>query len=414
MHILWLKTELLHPLDKGGRIRTYAMLRAISRTHRVTYLTLDDGRAAPDAKERGLEYAEKVITVPFSTAPRFSIRFFAELLGNVISSLPYAVSRYRSPDFTKRVYSTIRDEQPDLIVCDFLFPAVNLDCALDLPAVLFQHNVEAGIWKRHAAVGGSLVRRAYFREQWRRMQRFERETCRRFDHVIAVSEEDAVQLREEYSVPSVSAVPTGVDANFFSPSASERDPMHIVFTGAMDWLPNEDGIEWFCEDVLPTIQQVHPGAHLTIVGRNPSPRVKALTVHAGVSVTGTVPDVRPYLATAGVVIVPLRVGGGTRLKIFEALSMNSPLVSTSIGAEGLDILSGTHFQAADSARDFASACICLMADADSAARMGELAGNYVRSNFSWESIADDFIRQCGAAARRKLESASSEPLRGTA
>ena len=209
MRILWVKTELLHPIDKGGRIRSYQILRALARQHQVTYLCLDDGTAAADAVERAREYAQEVSVVPFRPPSKMSAGYFAHLLRNLFSPLPYAVARYDSPELRARV----RQLAPaaDLIVCDFLSPAVDVPADLPVPVVLFQHNVEAIIWQRHAAVPQAHIRRAYMRLQWRRMLRYEAQQCRRFAHVIAVSAADAEVMRREYGATSVGHVHTGVD-----------------------------------------------------------------------------------------------------------------------------------------------------------------------------------------------------------
>ena len=245
MHILWLKTELLHPVDKGGRIRTYNMLRALCRDHRVTYLALDDGTAAPDAVERSAEYCHTLVRVPFSTAPKRSARFFAELARNLASPLPYAVAKYRSPAMRDAVRQAVA-AGVDVLVCDFLFPSLNVPDGLGVPTVLFQHNVEAVIWRRHVEVAENVVTRTYMREQWRRMRRHEAVECHRFDHVIAVSPQDTETMARDYGVRDVSDVPTGVDTAYFHPSGHEAvRPNNLVFTGSMDWMPNEDAILWF-------------------------------------------------------------------------------------------------------------------------------------------------------------------------
>jgi sugar transferase (PEP-CTERM/EpsH1 system associated) len=392
MHILWVKTELLHPIDKGGRIRTYNMLRALKAQHRVTYLTLDNGQAAPDAAERAAEYCHELIRIPFREAPRRSFRFWRELLRNVASPLPYAIAKYASPAMRAGIQRVVREGSVDLLVCDFLTPSQNVPSGLPCRTVLFQHNVEAAIWKRHVEVRSNPVTRAYFREQWRRMDRHEHAECLRFDQVVAVSRTDATELERAYGLTGVADVPTGVDVGYFTLSGRvEQQPHELVFTGSMDWMPNEDGIRWFVDSVLPRIQASVPDVSLTIVGRNPPPSIVALAERDGrVRVTGTVPDVRPYLERAAVVVVPLRVGGGTRLKIFEALAMERPLVSTTIGAEGLPVEDGRHLVLADAESDFASAVIRLLQDRQAAAAIAAAGAHLVRTNFGWDRAAATF------------------------
>ncbi|HZI28455.1 MAG TPA: glycosyltransferase [Gemmatimonadaceae bacterium] len=394
MHLLWVKTELLHPIDKGGRIRTYNMLRALKKQHRITYVTLDNGEAAPEAESLATEYCHDLIRVPFREAPRGSPRFWMELLANVVSPLPYAVAKYHSPRMRTEIVDAVRQRGIDVVVCDFLFPSQNVPDGLPCRTVLFQHNVEAAIWKRHAAVKTNPLARAYFAEQWRRMKHFEGRECRRFGSVVAVSRADAAELEREYGIRGVGDVPTGVDTEFFRPSGNAaRHPHEVVFTGSMDWMPNGDGITWFADDILPRIHRVMPDVTLTVVGRNPPPAIQALVARdSRLRVTGTVPDVRPYMDQASVFVVPLRVGGGTRLKIYEAMAMECPLVATTIGAEGLPVEQSRHLMIADGADAFANAVLELLQDPGRARAMGLTAAEWVRNNYGWERAAEEFGR----------------------
>jgi len=396
VHILWLKTELLHPVDKGGRIRTYQMLRHLVREHRVTYLTLDDGCRDADAIDRAAEYCTHLIRVPLRTSAKGSLRFYGELARNLVSPLPYAISKYRAPTMEAEILRTVARESVDLVVCDFLAPAVNVPEALPVPALLFQHNVEAVLWKRHAAVASDPWRRAYLRRQWRRMHRFEGAQCRRFDHVVAVSPEDGVCFTREYGVREVSHVPTGVDTEYFRPTGmTSGDPYGLLFTGSMDWMPNVDAVQYFADAMLGRIATESPQASFSIVGRNPSPAVHALAERSPrIRVTGTVPDVRPYLEQSRVVVIPLRVGGGTRLKIFEAMAMEKAIVTTSVGAEGLPVRHGEHLLIADTPSAFAEAVTRLLREPQYAAALGRRAAEMVRSRFGWEQAAARFADIC--------------------
>jgi polysaccharide biosynthesis protein PslH len=394
MRILWIKTELLHPVDKGGRIRTYQMLRALSRHHQVTYLCLDDGSGAADAIERAREYASEIVVVPFCPAPKGSAAFFFGLLLNLFSPLPYAIARYRSQALRHRIKQLAVGA--DLVVCDFLTPSLNVPDGLPAPIVLFQHNVEATIWERYVAVPQNPLRRAYFRLQWRRMRRHEAAECRRFEHVVAVSALDAEVLRSEYAVSSVGFVPTGVDLEYFLPRVQElRNGREIVFVGSMDWMPNDDGIRWFAAEVFSRLRERVADVRLFVVGRSPTARLRELAARdPAIEVTGTVDDVRPYLERAALSVVPLRIGGGTRLKIYEAMAMGVPVVSTSIGAEGLPLRKGEHLLVADTPEEQMSAICCLLDDPARASRLADNALRYVQEHCGWDAVAERFIAQC--------------------
>jgi len=280
-------------------------------------------------------------------------------------------------------------ERFDDMICDFLSPAPNIP---ELSScVLFQHNVEAVIWNRRAKHASDPARRQYLKLQAQRMFRYEGAVCRNVRKVIAVSETDAALMRESYGVKRVDAVPTGVDADYFRPGAPVAPVTDLVFVGAMDWAPNIDGIDWFQREVLPSILRRKPDCSLTIVGRKPS---RALlewgSRHPRIQVKGTVPDVRPWLWGAKLSIVPLRRGGGTRLKIFEAMAAGVPVVSTTIGAEGLGVGDGDTIRIADQPEDFALACIALLDDAAERERIRDRAFQMVTERYSWEVVASAF------------------------
>jgi polysaccharide biosynthesis protein PslH len=401
MHILWIKTELLHPVDKGGRIRTYQMLRELCREHRVTYLALDDGAGGAEARAGAAEYCHELVTVPFRSRGKRTAGFYWELLGNLVSPLPYAVAKYRSPALTRALKQLVASHDVDVIVCDFLFPSLNVPDGLGVPVVLFQHNVEAAIWERHAQVAAHPVTRWYMREQWRRMRAFEGSECRRMDRVVAVSGEDCRTLAAAYGLSRVDEVPTGVDTDYFRPTGTGvRNRNEIVFTGSMDWLPNEDAVAWFAERILPRVLAEIPEARFTIVGRTPSEKVRALArTHEAISVTGSVPDVRPYMERAAAFVIPIRVAGGTRLKVYEAMGMEIPIVSTTIGVEGLPVHDGTEVLIADGSEQFADAVVRLLRDPALGARLARTAAERVRREFGWREVAARFGRICGELAR---------------
>jgi polysaccharide biosynthesis protein PslH len=398
MHILWIKTELLHPVDKGGRIRTYQMLRQLRREHRITYLALDDGGGGPEAIERASEYCTDVVVVPFTARAKRTNGFYWELLQNLASPLPYAVAKYRSHALTRELRRLVAEGDVDVIVCDFLFPSLNVPSGLGVPMVLFQHNVEAAIWERHAQVASHPVKRLYMREQWRRMRAFEGRECRRFDKVVAVSREDCGVLERTYGLRGVEEVPTGVDTDFFRPgNAVARNRNEIVFTGSMDWLPNEDAVAWFAEAILPRIRAEVPDAHFTIVGRTPSQPVLDLArTHHDITVTGSVPDVRPYMARAAAFAIPMRVAGGTRLKVYEAMGMEIPIVSTTIGIEGLPVRHEAELLVADEPDAFAASVVRVLREPALGARLASNAATRVRAEFGWREVASRFATICGA------------------
>ena len=396
MRILWLKTELLHPVDKGGKIRTYNMLKELKRDHHITYLTLDDGSASAQDRKNASEYCHELVCIPHRRREKFTPGFYVELLLNLVARRPYAIEKYESLAMRHEIIERERRNSFDLLVCDFLAPATNVPRTLATPAVLFQHNVEAMIWKRHYEVQTNPVKKMYLYGQWQKMRRFEREMCRAFNCVIAVSTNDREQMKREYGAQAVFDIPTGVDTEFFRPGGRSPTSLHsLVFTGSMDWLPNDDAIRYFMREIMPLIKKKLPNTTLTVVGRNPAPALMELgKADPSLMITGRVDDVRPYMESSTAYIVPLRIGGGTRLKIFEAMAMEKAVVSTTVGAEGLGLTNGAELLLADEPAAFADAVVRVLTDSSYAAELGQKAASIVRTKYSWRQVTDNFVSIC--------------------
>lgn len=399
MKILWVKTDYLHPTTRGGQIRTLKMLEVLHRTHEVHYLTFHDP-TDNEGPGRAAEYCTRHIPIPRRIPPRGSPRFALEAAVNLMQSLPLAVARYRSRELAAEFARLRRVERYDSIVCDFLFPAPN--CEPLEECVIFQHNVESMIWRRHAVQKKNPAIRAYFGSQARRMWNYEREACRRAAHVVAVSETDAAILRKEFDIDRVSWVATGVDLGYFTPPGDLQPQHELAFVGSMDWMPNVDGVDWFLDEVFPRIIARRPETTVVIIGRKPPAGLLARAAKdPRIRVTGTVDDVRPHLWRSQVSIVPLRIGSGTRLKIYEAMAARLPVVSTTLGAEGLTLDDGV-ICLAETPEAFAASCIDLLQDAAVRQSMGSAAWEMVRGRFSWERVSRDFegILERAAATSR--------------
>jgi sugar transferase (PEP-CTERM/EpsH1 system associated) len=382
MKLLWVKTDFLHPTTRGGQIRTLEMLRRLHRNHEVHYVAFDNP-AQPEGLARSSEYCAKAYPVSHRVPAKTSPAFAVQLVGGLFSRLPVAVSRYQSAAMRRQVEALIGLHKFDSVVCDFLFPAPNIP-QLD-SCVLFQHNVESMIWQRYVEHATGL-KRLYFRMQAKRMLEYEGEVCRAVRKVIAVSDGDAETMRRIYRVSRALPVPTGVDLDYFVRPDAGPKLADMVFLGSMDWMPNIDGVVWFVREVLPLIRRHRPDCSLAIVGRRPSPEVSKLAESDPlIQVTGTVPDVRPWLFGALASIVPLRIGGGTRLKIYEAMAAKVPVISTAIGAEGLDVTDGENIYLADTPQNFAARCLALLESDADRHRLSSNAWNLVSSKYSWDA-----------------------------
>ena len=225
------------------------------------------------------------------------------------------------------------------------------------------------------------------------MLRFEEAALARFDLVLAVSDADRRTFSRLYPGSlrtPVHIVQTGVDTSYFRPSSEAPERAHLVFTGSMDWLPNEDGMLFFCREILPRIRRAEPDVTLSIIGRAPTPAVRRLADEHGIEVTGRVDDVRPHVGRGSVYVVPLRIGGGTRLKIFEAMSMGKAVVSTTIGAEGLPVTDGQDIVIADRPEAFADATVRLIRNNEQRRALERAARRLMADRYDWSAVAEDF------------------------
>jgi glycosyltransferase involved in cell wall biosynthesis len=393
VRVLWVKASKLLPVDTGGKIRSFNILRRLAESHELTLISYYGGQRDLDyeaALPRQFPRSHVVYTaVPDSEG----FRGILDYAWRVPRLTPYSISKYTHPAVSNLIASELSSGRFDVAICDFLHPTLNFPKKLPIPCVLFQHNVESALWHRMATTESNPLRKLSYTLESARMSRYERQTLARFRHIIAVSENDRQQMLDMLKATGetceITVVPTGVDTKQFQVAApSSATPPRIVFTGSMDWEPNIDAVEYFCGQIWPRILAEFPDAIFQIVGRSPFAKVLRLASKS-VQVTGTVPSVTDYLRDATVVIVPLRIGGGTRLKIYEAMAMGKALVSTSIGAEGLSFQNGRDLMLADDASSFADAILLLLRDAQLRRRF-EQAAVVQAAQFDWSVVAQQF------------------------
>lgn len=388
MRLLWIKANKILPVHSGGDIRSFNILRQLARREEVVFFSYYGGDRDPAYEQ---ELAGKLPgAVCVSTGKQGStLARGVDYVMRLPSAEPYAVGRFASGAVKECLRRCLREKNPDVVICDFLDAAINLPDVSAIPSVLFQHNVESEIWRRHAENGARGVKKLVYRHEFSRMLRYEQAAVRRFDHVIAVSDHDKRLMSAWTAANRITVVPTGVDIEQFRPSAQPGSEKPLVlFVGAMDWEPNVDAVQYFCREMWPRVVQKVPQARFRVVGRNPDARVRALAGEA-VEITGRVPSVLEHLHEAAVVVVPLRVGGGTRLKIYEAMAAGKAVVSTTVGAEGLDVHDGRDVILADSADKFAEAVVRLLQDAERRLQLGRAAAA-LAAQFGWPVIAEKF------------------------
>jgi polysaccharide biosynthesis protein PslH len=401
MKIFWVKGGKLLPVDTGGKIRSYNILHHLSKHHELTYFSYYSGHRDPSY--------ENSLRKQFASAHILHIRAAEGTLSQYLHYIwqlssraaPYAVTKFTHRQVQSTLKPWLDENRFDVAVCDFLSTSLNFPKRQTIPCVLFQHNVESVLWRRMAETETAPWRKIAYRIEAAKMANYEKAAIGRFHHVIAVSEQDRQEMLKMDPQCRITVVPTGVDTEQYRavPSAASNPPI-VVFTGSMDWEPNIDAVEYFCHKIWPSVLTEFPNARFQIVGRNPYPQVRRLAT-SSVEVTGKVPSVIDHLRSATVVVVPLRIGGGTRLKIFEAMAMGKAVVSTSIGAEGLDVSPGRDLIIADEAASFAAGIISLLRDQDLRSNY-EWAAAAKAARYDWSVIAERFAEVLQASMQENV------------
>jgi polysaccharide biosynthesis protein PslH len=382
-----------YPLNTGGRIRTFHLLMEVTKAHHVTLLTAlegqEDERALATIRANIPCMTVRVVKVPSRTA---LLGRFLRAIRSPIDPLPYTWAGYRHPRFTANLQSALRWNQYDLVHCDHVQAAYPLLRLETTPRLINAHNVDSLLIRRIAEQEPRRWRQALITWQAHKTLRAEVRTYCSFNRCVAVSEADRSQIEKIAPGLPISIVPNGVDVDWFEPMCGTSDPHLMVFTGAMDWLPNVDSITFFVREVFPLIKKSVPRAKLRVVGRHPSESLIRRLAGDGIRFTGTVEDVRPHLAEARLVVVPLRIGGGTRLKILEAWAMGKAVLSTSIGAEGLPAVNGENIALADTPVTLAECAVALLDNAKAVARLGAAGRRIAEERFAWRRVAEALLR----------------------
>lgn len=390
MKILWVKPGKLLPLDTGGKLRTYNILRHLAASHELTYLSYYGGQRDETYERDILAQLPGTATVYTAAPDSNEFERYLDYVRRLAWRAPYAVSKFTDSRVQNLLGEWIPQRRFDVAVCDFLSSTLNFPADLTTPTALFQHNVETVLWKRKVDFEVKWQDRMVSRIEYAKMRRFEPEQTRRFHHVIAVSEADRDAMSTMVDPSHISVVPTGVDLSKYQydPESKPSSPL-VVFTGSMDWEANIDGVEFFCKEIWPLVLAQVPDARFRIVGRDPHPRVKRLASDS-VEVTGTVPSVVDHLREAAVFVVPLRIGGGTRIKIYEGMAMGKATVSTTVGAEGLDVRHGRDILLEDSASGFAGAIVTFLQN-EEVRRRFEAAAAATARKYDWSVITQRFV-----------------------
>lgn len=380
MKVLVVSAHFPYPPRWGFAMRVYQLARELAKRHEVTllsYATSDD----ENVTAVGSDFAAEVVRRDPPSVARKRI----QQLRSLVSPLPYEA---------RATYSSELQAAVDRLCAETRFDVVQLESPLvaglrfppGTALVLDEHNIEYEVFERMAARERSPLRRTFYRLEHARFRRFEQRVWQSVAGCAVTSEREAPVLRRHAPRLPVQVVPNGVDADYFRPSGAAVDPDEIVFNGVLDYRPNVDAATFLLDDVLPIVRRRRPGVHVTLVGRTGDADVAPFT-REGVELTGEVPDVRPFLERAAVVAVPIRMGGGTRLKVVEGLALARPMVSTSLGCEGVGVRDGQELLVGDTAEAFAEQLLRLLEDRGLADRLGRAGRDLMQRECSWQAAA---------------------------
>ncbi|MBE3560370.1 MAG: glycosyltransferase [Ktedonobacteraceae bacterium] len=389
MNLLMVSPHLPDP-SWGAGTRSYHLLKALAREHTVSLLALTDGTVRmSETAIPGLASVHQVVL------PASRLRKRAQQLMSILRGRSYLLDFYFLEEVQRELDSLFAAGRYDAVLFESVFMA-GYRLPAGLPAIIDQHNIEYELLQRTFRREKNWLRKWYNWWESRMLKPVELERCRKAQAILVTSERECFLLKGEIPQGVIEVVPNGVDIESFSADGEQQEVVHrLVFTGTMNYYPNIDAVLFFVRECWPLIRSQVPDATWHIVGKSPPPEVVKLAELPGVTVTGAVPDVRPYLAQAAVAIVPLLIGSGTRLKILEALAMRKAVVSTSLGCEGLTVTPGEHLVVADQPENFARAVVDLLQHTEKRVALGNAGRALVEASYSWQ--------QCGESVIRTLE-----------
>lgn len=387
MNVLMISPQVPYPLVGGAKIVTYNTIKYLSQLGiNLTLLSIADN-CSKNIPE--LEKYCRVSLVPVKTS-----NSKLGIIRSFFSSIPYTISKYISRAVLTELDRLILSNRFDLVHIEHLHMAYcgqYVASKYSLPVLLRFHNVESVILRRYLNFEKDPFRQLFIRFQYERLYNYEKKIIKYFDKCIMISERDKEIVEIINPQVKVTAINPGMD--IISSKRQPVQPHEILFVGTMDWLPNEDAMLWFTNLVFPLIQQEIKDIKLVLVGSNPSFKIRSLSSGTTITVQGKVRDVRPYHERASVFIVPLRSGSGIRIKIIEALLMKVPVVSTTIGAEGMGLKNEKHIRIADDEVSFAQAVVSFLSEPGYAKRVSQRGYVFARENYDPYRKAEQFVRE---------------------
>lgn len=388
MNILFLSTRSPYPLISGHSLRTYHILKGAAQKHNVTLVTFVQV-PEHELKEENLDHLKSFCKAvyPFRIPVDLSrLKFAAELFMNLFSPKPFVAQKYDVPEVREKIREILKGEKIDLVHVDMLPLTVYINEFKGFPKILVNHNVESMRLYRWFQTESNPVKKAYLGMQYPKLKAFERSAMEKFDCCVVVSEKDKELLRGMGGKNNIAVVPNGTDTSFFKPMGRKTIDNSVLWLGHMDVHTNKDAVLYFWREIFPLLQKQYPQVQMVFVGSAPPKEIAdASRKNGNIKVTGFVNDVRPYMDEAAVMVVPLRIGSGTRLKILDAMAMGKAIVSTSVGCEGLRLTDGENMLIADDPKNFVKKVIQLLSERELRQKISENALK-LSKEYDWEHI----------------------------
>jgi len=392
MKILWLSHILPYPPKGGVMQRSYNLIKEVAKENEV-YLFAFNQKAWLPTKEdiikakKEFERFCKKVEVFELPSDKSKFAWYKLVIKSFFSKDAYTINWTKSNEMQKAITEFLSKKSIDIIHCDTIGLAEYVKGIKGIPKVLNHHNIESHMMLRRAKKEKNLFKKIYFYVEGLKLKKYENRICPKFDINLVVSELDKERLLNIAPNSKVEVIPNGVDINYFKPLNSKIKRHNIVFAGRMNAYPNEDAVIWFLKEIWPLLKKEVPDATFTIAGRNPTPRIKKFAKNdSSILVTGYVDDIRPFIAQAEVYICPIRDGGGTKLKILDAMAMGKIIVTTTIGAEGLGVIHERHVLIANDPKISASQVLLVFNNPDLRKYLSQNARQLVKKEYSWEII----------------------------
>ena len=407
MKILQLTARLPYPPDDGGKIGIFNLTKYLSlRGHRIVLLSIISGQTKETSRNiEGLRKWCDVRAVYKNTKTNLWGLFL-----NLFFKIPYTISKYHSRKVKEAIKKILSKGRFDLVHIDSLHMAYYgkfIKHEFKLPVFLREHNVQTTIMERYCQRQENPLIKLYAYLQWKKMRRYEAKICEIFDKCLMITEEDKERIETMNPRAKTCIVPAGVDTSYFYPLKIEEEPWSLIFVGELSWLPNVDGVLWFYNQVWPRIKKSFLQVKFYVIGRRPPQKIRKLSKKdQNVIVTGFVTDVRPYVARCSVYIVPLKIGGGMRLKILEAMAAERPVVATSVGAEGIMVTHRENIMIADNEAGFAERVIELLKDRNLRRRVAQGGKRLIEQKYRWETVIEALEKEYFRVLENRGRSAS--------